>query len=65
MDAVQAFVKLLKEMPLNENRWESAHTSILAVTEQIQSPLGPYLHTSIMSIRSAWRWILAKIDLLP
>jgi predicted Zn-dependent peptidase len=30
MDAVKAFVKLLKEMPVNENRWESAHTSILS-----------------------------------
>ncbi len=30
LDAVQAFVKLLKEMPISEPRWKSAYTSILS-----------------------------------
>ena len=30
LDAVSAFLGLLKEMPLSETRWQSAHTSILS-----------------------------------
>ena len=30
LDAVHAFVKLLKEMPISEPRWKSAYTSILS-----------------------------------
>ena len=30
IDAVNAFMGLLEDMPINENRWESAHASILS-----------------------------------
>ncbi len=30
LDAVDAFLGLLKQMPLNENRWSSAHSSLLS-----------------------------------
>ena len=30
LDAVNAFLELLKDMPISENRWSSAHTSLLS-----------------------------------
>ncbi len=43
LDAVNAFMELLENMPINETRWESAHSSILSTYRT--SPL-PYRATA-------------------
>ena len=60
LDAVHAFVKLLKEMPISEPRWKSAYTSILS--NYRTSPIASLFHSWVcLQCRcSAYKWTHAK-----
>ena len=56
LDAVHAFMELLENMPINQTRWESAHSSILST----YAPL-PYLTGAQLAIFMTFRhWVTKK-----
>ena len=55
LEAVNAFMELLEEMPINDTRWESAHTSLLSTYRT--NPIG-YRSTPsfVYGVKGLWDW---------